>query len=210
MEILKIEHEDFDLVIKCNDLITAFNKAKRKQKEINSSTSYKIKEGEIFLYDFETEKLKQLKTDKTHPLIFENKDYCIDIDFKDIDETPSPKILTRIKSIKEKFDYKPNHKLLAGNVNFSNNIGKSELKFDYQKAGKTKSICFEFEVFPTKLNYKKDYNKIISDIEKEYPQLVLDFLRKTYQSFRAGDHENSDLIWWEVFGGLYKDFLKAS
>ena len=66
------------------------------------------------------------------------------------------------------------------------------------------------EVFPTKLNYRSDYEKIVSDIEKEYPYLVLDFLKKTYTSFKTGQSPNTDLIWWQVFGGLYNEFIQSS
>jgi hypothetical protein len=61
-----------------------------------------------------------------------------------------------------------------------------------------------------KSHYHYDYEKIVSDIEKEYPYLVLDFLKKTYTSFKIGHSPNTDLIWWQVFGGLYNEFIQSS
>src|SRR5690606_32561240 len=95
-------------------------------------------------------------------------------------------------------------------INFGNDLGKTELTIRYSIEEKVKEVKFQFEVFPTKLDYRSDYNKIVADIENEYPYLVLDFLKKTYSAFQTGNSPNTDLIWWQVFGGLYKDFIKSA
>ena len=210
MQIIEINHEDFDMVIECNNLEPTFNKAKKKQPEIDTATSYSINEGEISLFDFETKKLEKLDDSKTHPLIFENKDYFVDFTFRNKDEIDNPRIFTKSKDVEEKFLYRQGIGLLSGTINFGNDIGKSNLILRYTKSHSIREITFDFEVFPTKLNYKSDYNKIIQDIQEEYPYLVLDFLKKTYASFKSGNTTNTDLIWWQVFGGLYTDFLKSS
>ena len=54
MQIIKIEHTDFDLVIECNNLETTFNKAQKKQSQILTATSYYVNEGNIFFCHFIT------------------------------------------------------------------------------------------------------------------------------------------------------------
>ncbi|MCX6195622.1 MAG: DUF2357 domain-containing protein [Flavobacteriia bacterium] len=210
MQIIKVEHIDFDLVIECNNLETTFNKAQKKQSQILTATSYLVNEGNISIHNFESKSLVQLNTDKTYPLIFENKDYFIGITFKNKGLVQSPYIYSKLKEVEEKFFYREELGFLAGTINFGNDLGKSNLIVRYTKGNILQEINFQFEVFPTKLNYRSDYEKIVSDIEKEYPYLVLDFLKKTYTSFKTGHSPNTDLIWWQVFGGLYNEFIQSS
>jgi len=210
MQIIKVEHIDFDLVIECNNLETTFNKAQKKQSNILTATSYLVNEGNILIHDFESKSLVLLKSDKTYPLIFENKDYFIGITFKNKSLVQSPYIYSKLKEVEEKFFYREELGFLAGTINFGNDLGKSNLIIRYTKGNILQEINFQFEVFPTKLNYRSDYEKIVSDIEKEYPYLVLDFLKKTYTSFKTGHSPNTDLIWWQVFGGLYNEFIQSS
>lgn len=210
MQIIKVEHIDFDLVFECNNLESTFNKAQKKQSQILTATSYLVNEGIISIHNFESNSLVQINTDKTYPLIFENKDYFIGITFKNKALVQSPYIYSKLKEVDEKFFYREELGFLAGTINFGNDLGKSNLIVRYTKGNILQEINFQFEVFPTKLNYRSDYEKIVSDIEKEYPYLVLDFLKKTYTSFKTGHSPNTDLIWWQVFGGLYNEFIQSS
>jgi hypothetical protein len=210
MQIIKIEHLDFEMIIECNNLEAAFSKAQKKQSQILTATSYSINEGDISIYDIESKEIQPLLTKKTYPLIFENKDYFIGIRFNKDSNIESPYIYSKLKEVEEKFFYRNELHFLAGTINFGNDLGKSNLVLRYTKESQLKEINFQFEVFPTKLDYRSDYDKIVSDIEKEYPYLVLDFLKKTYTSFKTGSSPNTDLIWWQVFGGLYSDFIESS
>jgi hypothetical protein len=210
MQVLEVCHTDFTLVIQCNNLDTTFNRAKKKQPDIFNATTYSVNEGVISIFNFETKKLEKLNGSKSPPIIFENKDYFIDFEFRNKYEIENPYIYTKSKDVAEKFLYREGIGLLSGTINFGNDLGKSNLILRYLKDHLIHEFNFEFEVFPTKLNYREDYKKIISDIEKEYPYLVLDFLKKTYTSFKSGNTPNTDLIWWQVFGGLYDDFLRSS
>lgn len=210
MQLIKIEHIDFVMVIECNNLEAAFNKAQKKQPGILTSTNYSANEGIISIYDFETKTLLPYSAEDTYPLIFENKDYFLGITFKNKSTVQKPHIYSKIKEVEEKFFYREELGFLAGTINFGNDLGKSNIVIRYTKEQQIKEVNFRFEVFPTKLDYKKDYKKIVEDIEKEYPYLVLDFLKKTYSSFKSGSSPNTDLIWWQVFGGLYKQFIHSS
>lgn len=194
MQILKLDHTDFTLVIECNNLESTFSKASKRQSQILNATSYSVNEGDISIYNFESRTLQKLIDNKTYPLIFENKDYFIGITFKDRAVVKSPYIYSKLKEVEEKFFYREELGFLAGTINFGNDLGKSHLVIRFTKDNLLKEINLEFEVFPTKLNYRSDYEKIVSDIEKEYPYLVLDFLKKTYTSFKTGSTPNTDLI----------------
>ena len=210
MQILKVEHTDFNMVIECNNLEYTFNKAQKKQSQILNATSYSVNQGYVSIYNFDSKQLEKLTTPKTYPLIFENKDYFVSITFSAKTAIKAPYIYSKLKEVEEKFFYREELGFLAGTINFGNDLGKSSLVLRYTKDNSIHEINFEFEVFPTKLNYRSDYEKIVSDIEKEYPYLVLDFLKKTFTSFKTGTSPNTDLIWWHVFGGLYYNFIQSS
>lgn len=210
MQVIKVDHDDFELVIECNNLESTFNKAKKKQTQILNSTSYFVNEGEILIYDFESKSLIPLKSEKVYPLIFENKDYFIGITFNKRSKIESPFIYSKLKEVEEKFYYREELGFLAGTINFGNDLGKSNLILRYTRENKLQEINFQFEVFPTKLDYRSDFEKIVSDIENDYPNLVLDFLKKTFTSFKTSNSTNTDLIWWQVFGGLYFEFIQSS
>lgn len=210
MKIIKVVHPDFDLIIECNNLETTFNKAKQKQSQIMTSTSYSVSDGQILIYNFETKNLEPSSVDKTYPLIFENKEYFISITFNKESNITTPYIFSKIKEVEEKFFYREELLFLAGTINFGNDLGKSNVEIRYTKNNIVCVVDFLFEVFPTKLDYRSDYEKIVADIENEYPYLVLDFLKKTYSSFKTGNSPNTDLIWWQVFGGLYDEFITSS
>lgn len=210
MQVLKVEHIDFELVIECNNLFLAFNKAKLKQSQILTSTSYNVSEGFISILNLESKILEPLIVEQTHPLIFENKEYFVGITFKNKGVIKSPSIYSKLKDVEEKFFYREELGFLAGTINYCNDLGKSTIIVRYTKEGKQQDVILNFEVFPTKLDYRSDYDRIVADIEEEYPYLVLDFLKKTFTSFKTGNNINTDLIWWQVFGGIYSNFIEAS
>jgi hypothetical protein len=210
MIILKVEHTDFNLTIECNNLESTFRKALKKQDRIFSATGYHISEGQLSLYNFESQELQEVFGEHTHPVFFENKEYFIGVTFHNKQAISNPVINSRLRDVQDKFFYREEIGFLAGTINFGNDLGKSALHLKYTVDEKPKEFVLQFEVFPTKLNYKSDYQKIVADIEKEYPYLVLDFLKKTYSSFKTGHSPNTDLIWWQVFGGLYNEFVKSS
>jgi hypothetical protein len=127
MQILKVDHTDFTLVIECNNLESTFNKASKRQSQILNATSYSVNDGDISIYNFESRKLEKHIDSKTYPLIFENKDYFVGITFKDKTAVKTPYIYSKLKEVEEKFFYREELGFLAGTINFGNDLGKSHL-----------------------------------------------------------------------------------
>lgn len=210
MEVFIIKHTDFDLTISNIGFNKSFLKANSRQKNLSSSTRYNFESGQAQIFSPYTEQLIELQGELRWPVFFENSEYFVDIDFKGIDISKEPRIITKLNEIDNKFKFRANHSLLSGTINFGNNIGKSEIEFQYRKNKKLSKFKFGFEVFPTKLDYKEDYLKMLKDIEDVYPNLVLDFLKKTYTNYSTKIGSSNDLIWWQIFGGIYKEFLVAT
>jgi hypothetical protein len=66
------------------------------------------------------------------------------------------------ESENEKFNFRKG--ILAGFINYGNEVGRSEIKFKYKIGDETKLFVFSFEVLSTKLNYHEHWRKIIEDI----------------------------------------------
>lgn len=213
MQIFEIEHKDFILNVNCSTFEKSFIKAKSRQSNIEYSTVYNVNNVQTRIYNFEQNALVLYDGLDTVPVFYENADYFFDISFNDscsIDKDYTPRIYTKLKEIEEKFFYREKLKLLAGSINFGNNLGKVDFEFHYKVKGENRVYNFTFEVFPTKLDYRSDYKKLIEDIQLEYPNLILDYLKKTYSNYSQQLGASNDLIWWQIFGGLYNNFISST
>lgn len=101
-----------------------------------------------------------------------------------------------------------NYEILSGVINFGNEIGYSDLVIQVDGSNYLRLIL---EVFPTKIDYKEDYQRIVEDVTKEVYNVVFDFLKKTYLEYQQSDRVNSSPVeFFAVINKIYKDFLRAA
>jgi predicted component of viral defense system (DUF524 family) len=67
--------------------------------------------------------------------------------------------------------------LLSGVLNFQNEVGLTEIELLLH--GET-ILQLQLEIFPAKMDYKRDYEVILQDVNEQIYNLSFDFLRKTY------------------------------
>ena len=203
MDLLTIIHQDFTLSIECSKFDAVWNKAKNNIGEENLTSTYSWSDGvkSVLKNDEPIEK------GQTAPAIFfDNVDYPIWIDFDR--KVEKAQWGSTLESENEKFNFRKN--ILAGFINYGNEVGRSEIQFSYQIGEETKRFTFSFEVLSTKLNYHEHWRKIIEDIESEYKMLSLDFMKRTFHGFTPDtDGESIDLIWWSVFQKEQDKFITA-
>lgn len=203
MDLLTIIHQDFTLSIECSKFDAVWNKAKNNIGEENLTSTYSWSDGvkSVLKNDEPIEK------GQTAPAIFfDNADYPIWIDFDR--KVEKAQWGSTLESENEKFNFRKN--ILAGFINYGNEVGRSEIQFSYQIGEETKQFTFSFEVLSTKLNYHEHWRKIIEDIESEYKMLSLDFMKRTFHGFTPDtDGESIDLIWWSVFQKEQDNFITA-
>lgn len=203
MDLLTIVHKDFTLSIECGKFGAIWDKARKNIGEENLTSTYSWTDGVISVLRND----EPLENGQIAPAIFfDNADYPIWIDFdKKVEKAQWGSML---ESENEKFNFRKN--ILAGFINYSNEVGRSEIKFSYQIGNETKRFSFSFEVLSTKLNYHEHWRKIIEDIESEYKMLSLDFMKRTFHGFTPDtEGESIDLIWWSVFQKEQDKFIKA-
>lgn len=101
-----------------------------------------------------------------------------------------------------------NHEILSGVINFGNEIGLSDLVIQLDGSNYLRIII---EVFPTKIDYQRDYKMIVEDVTKEVYNIVFDFLKKTYLGYKQGDTTNSSPVeFFAVINKIFNDFIKAA
>lgn len=95
------------------------------------------------------------------------------------------------------------HAVMMGQLDFRNEIGFST--FFIKKNGKD-ILEVTLEIFPTKLSYKEDYDRLLMDVNDEIYNLAFHFLRKTYAKGRIVSTSSQSMT--EFFRLIEHYFLK--
>jgi len=208
MELLTIEHRDFTMIVECTKFNNIWNKAKSNVGEDKLYSTYSWSEGVVSVkrtLDIGT--TINIEQGTTAPAtFFENTDYPIWIEFNN--NVRDAQFGSALQSDNDSFSFRRH--ILAGFLNYGNDIGRSDIQIIYKIEKETKIFRFGFEVLSTKLDYHEHWCAIIEDIEREYRMLSLDYMRRTFHGFspdQNGDHP--DIIWWSIFEGEQQNFLRA-
>lgn len=208
MELLTIEHKDFTMIIECTKFDGIWNKAKSNVGEDKLYSTYSWSEGVRFVKrtldaDHEIDIEQGVPAPAT---FFDNADYPIWIEFKDY--VKDAQFGSILQNDNDRFSFRRH--ILAGFINYKNEIGRSEIQIIYKVDKKTRAFRFAFEVLSTKLDYHEHWRTIVEDIEREYRMLSLDYMRRTFHGFSPDQKgEHPDIVWWSVFEGEQQKFIKA-
>ena len=205
---MTIEHKDFTMIVECTKFDGIWNKAKSNVGEDKLYSTYSWSEGVVSVKrtldaDHEIDIEQGVPAPAT---FFDNADYPIWIEFKDY--VKDAQFGSILQNDNDRFSFRRH--ILAGFINYKNEIGRSEIQIIYKVDKETRKFRFGFEVLSTKLDYHEHWRTIVEDIEREYRMLSLDYMRRTFHGFspdRNGEHP--DIIWWSVFEGEQQKFIKA-
>ena len=208
MELLTIHHHDFTMSIECTKFMGIWGKAVQNVGKDKLMSRYTWTDGveRVVKYNEGGQEEELNCGEEASAIFFDNADYPIWIDFhKDVKYAEFGSML---KNENERFSFRKN--VLAGFINYNNEIGKSEINIVYKVGSEKRHFTFGFEVLSTKLDYHDHWNKIIEDIEAEYRMLSLDYMRRTFHGFTPDEWgETPELIWWNIFSGEREKFIKA-
>ena len=208
MELLTIEHKDFTMIVECTKFDGIWNKAKSNVDEDKLYSTYSWSDGVVSVKrtldaDHEIDIEQGVPAPAT---FFDNADYPIWIEFKDY--VKSAQFGSILQNDNDRFTFRRH--ILAGFINYKNEIGRSEIQIIYQVDKETRTFRFGFEVLSTKLDYHEHWRIIVEDIEREYRMLSLDYMRRTFHGFSPDQNgEHPDIVWWSVFEGEQQKFIKA-
>ena len=208
MELLIIEHKDFTMIVECTKFDGIWNKAKSNVGEDKLYSTYSWSDGVVSVKrtldaDHEIDIEQGVPAPAT---FFDNADYPIWIEFKDY--VKDAQFGSILQNDNDRFSFRRH--IMAGFINYKNEIGRSEIQIIYKVDKETRAFRFGFEVLSTKLDYHEHWRTIVEDIEREYRMLSLDYMRRTFHGFSPDQNgEHPDIVWWSVFEGEQQKFIKA-
>ena len=191
------------MYVECTKYDGIWHKAKSNVGEEHLLSTYTWSEG---VESVERDGQPIAKGEKAPAVFFDNAEYPVWVEFKSY--VSKAQFGSILQNDNDRLTFRRG--VLAGFINYGNDIGKSELNLVYQAGGENRRFTLGYEVLSTKLNYHEHWNKIIEDIEQEYRMLSLDYMRRTFHGFTPNEHgETPELIWWNVFAGEREKFIKA-
>ena len=208
MELLTIRHKDFDLSIECTKFDATWEKARNNVGEEALLSSYSWSDGveSVVLLKGADNEMSIEQGVRAKAVFFDNTDYPVWVDFKDY--VKDAQFGSILQGDNERFTF--HRHILAGYLNYGNEIGRSEIRLIYKVGSETRRFCFSFEVLSSKLDYHKHWKAIIEDIEREYRMLSLDYMRRTFHGFTPDTNsETPEIVWWSIFAGEQQKFVKA-
>ena len=207
MELLTIQHADFTMSIECGKFDAIWTKAKNNIGEQALHSTYSWTEGVVSVTLNTDDGERHIEKGETATAVFfDNADYPIWVEFADY--VKDAQFGSELQGDNERFTFRRH--ILAGFLNYGNEIGKSEIHLIYKTKEETKRFTFSFEVLSTKLDYHEHWRSIIEDIEAEYRMLSLDYMRRTFHGFSPDQSgETPEIVWWSVFAGEQEKFIRA-
>jgi uncharacterized protein len=178
VELVKIEATDFSLVIKGKPYHHRYEGLQQYRKLDNHDIMKFLAIGDsvetISVYNIEQDQLTSEQ--QVRPIFFENGIYQVII----------------VPKQKQELDFYHEHPLLRkaisntdlagipvlmGNLQFQNEVGYST--FEVRNTEKT-LLEVTLEIFPSKLDYRNDYERLLREVNDEIYNLAFHFIRKTY------------------------------
>ncbi|AIQ50665.1 restriction endonuclease-like protein [Paenibacillus sp. FSL R7-0331] len=97
--------------------------------------------------------------------------------------------------------------LLAGVLNFGNEVGLTE--WEIRSEGQ-QLLRVEMEIFPSKMDYKLDYQNILNEVNAQIYNLAFDFLRRTYQLTGLRETQHQSLTeFFTILQSIFRQLLDA-
>lgn len=168
------------------------------------SLSSELKVEQILMFSSETGELVSWQMDeRSWPLFFETQSYELVIEKK------VPMNLSfNHQNINVRQSIKPlGQFILSGILNFQNEVGLTDLEL---RLGEKTIFQLQIEIFPAKMDYKEDYQTILSDVNRQIYNLSFDFLRKTYYLTGLKETNNQSLTeFFTILQHVFNQLMQA-
>lgn len=174
--------------------------------------------GELRLLMPEDNSLTAIDTDKCDfndlpPIFYETATYNFTIRFRGL--ASEPQIVHKLQEVSELFtvvdaDSERGDYIITAPLNFLNEPGVFNLSFRYtprKKSARTDTISFR--VVSPKLDTKDDYMHILNEINREYNEIVFQYLTKTVQNLTHGGRSDNDIVWLSIFRQVIDNYIQA-
>ncbi|MBB6637615.1 restriction endonuclease-like protein [Cohnella thailandensis] len=139
----------------------------------------------------------------SYPVFFETQEYSLVIEKKQTEE-----LAFYHENVKLRQAIKPlGSNLLTGILKFQNEVGLTELEIRWNGQP---ALRIQIEIYPSKMDYKTDYQMILNDVNKQIYNLSFDFLRKTYHLTGLRETRNQSLAeYFTILQHVFRQLVQA-
>lgn len=147
------------------------------------------------------------------PVFYETATYNFTIRFRGL--AGAPQVVHKLQEVSELFtvvdaDSDSGDYIITAPLNFLNEPGIFNLTFRYAPRGQApRTDSISFRVVSPKLDTKDDYLHILNEINREYNEIVFQYLTKTVQSLSHGGRSHNDVVWLSIFKQIIGSYLRA-
>lgn len=208
VELVKIETQDFSLVIKGKPYHERYEGLKQYRvmdyHDVMQFSVHGDHINQVLIYDIETQLLQE--STQLRPIFFENGVYQIIV----IPKTERvlafyhehPGLRQSVTRVEIASTY-----MLMGNLQFQNEVGLTAFEI---REGKETLLEVTLEVFPAKLDYKNDYKKLLEEVNDEIYNLSFHFIRKTFLGAKVKlDGKPSRSEFYRLISKHFDQFIQA-
>ncbi|MFW6015915.1 MAG: DUF2357 domain-containing protein [bacterium] len=208
VDLVDIETEQFSLVIKGKPIHPTIEQLSPIDNETEAEIRITLPEDKLVSFKYYHPERGMISSENqvvhSYPVFYEQQEYDIYIESKG-------KVLDfyhQSSNIREAISHPPrNNKNLYGSINFGSDIGLSEFEI---RAENMLLLTLIIEVFPSKIDYRDDYNKLLREVNEEVYNLAYDFLRNTYQNMKPEEARDvSEAEFYVILKTIYSDFMQA-
>ena len=129
----------------------------------------------IQIFDVISQELKTYSGQEFIPVFFENGQYELIVIPKTEEELT---FYHEYPQFREAITKVSRTKLLTGILHFKNEVGLTS--FEIRDSRNRRLLDVTLEIFPTKLDYKKDYKALLNEVSEEIYNLAYHFIKRTY------------------------------
>jgi uncharacterized protein len=208
VELVLVETDDLSLIIKGKPYHERYEGLKQyRSMDFHDVMKFSVKGeriNEIRLYDITQQQL--LEPTELRPIFFENGIYQLIVIPKQDHELTfyheHPLLRQAVSVVKL-----GKQSMLMGNLQFQNEVGFSTFEI---RADDKKLLEVTIEIFPSKLDYKNDYKKLLQEVNDEIYNLAYHFIRKTYLGARLKlEGKPSRSEFYRLISQHFRKFLQS-
>ena len=210
-KLLEIRTSDIDLVIKSKNIQTAVAACADEQSSSVAITTFGLERIKVGIQNidlnFENSGNYSAQIINVAPLFFEQTDYELIVNSRN---GKAVHFWNENYLIREKIGpvIEGNNILITGIINFGNSVGYTDLEIT---ADARKVMVLRIEVYPSKITYKEDYQRMIADVSQMVYAAAIDFMQKTYQEFSIGDKQNNvPAIFFQIVSMIFDKYMNAA
>ena len=208
VELVKIEADEFSLVIKGKPYHYRYEGLKQYRvmdyHDVMEFSVHGKTVQSIEVYDIEQQRLTS--SQQVRPIFFENGSYQVIVIPKNNHPLEFYHEHPLLRQSITQVDL-TGIQILMGNLQFQNEVGYTT--FEIHSLGQP-LVEVTLEIFPSKLDYQKDYRQLLSEVNDEIYNLAFHFIKKTYLGASIKlDGKPSRAEFYRLISKHFQQFMQA-